>query len=129
MTAPVAMDPPSGQNGSGREAMSFVLPFKQYPSVAAAPVPTNQHVSLREKAGGFFAVLQAHGPKKDVPELNEGHEAFAQMLREKLGEHTDFARLLKVQEGAAPQILGYNDPWSPLQTRELLLPLEGIKHA
>eukprot|EP00747_Dinoflagellata_sp_TGD_P184462 gnl/TRDRNA2_/TRDRNA2_40081_c0_seq1.p1 gnl/TRDRNA2_/TRDRNA2_40081_c0~~gnl/TRDRNA2_/TRDRNA2_40081_c0_seq1.p1 ORF type:complete len:299 (+),score=60.57 gnl/TRDRNA2_/TRDRNA2_40081_c0_seq1:43-897(+) len=133
MTAPVAMSPPSNQSGSAVETMAFVLPFQQYRSVAAAPVPTNQHVSLKEKAGGFFAVLQAHGPKKSVPELNQGcqsstrnREEFAKMLREKLGEHLDFARMFKVKEGAEPQILGYNDPWNPMQTRELHLPLEKV---
>merc|ERR1712176_719063 len=64
MTAPVAMSPPSGESGNSAETMAFVLPFKQYPNVAAAPVPTNQHVSIREKPGGIFAVLQAHGPRK-----------------------------------------------------------------
>lgn len=126
MTAPVAMSPPSNQSGSDGEAMAFVLPFQQYPSVAVAPVPSNQHVTLREKAGGFFAVLQAHGPSKSVPELDQEHKAFAKMLREKLGEHTNVARMFKVKEGAVPEILGYNDPSNPTQTRELLLPLEAV---
>jgi len=126
MTAPVAMSPPSNQSESGGEAMAFVLPFQLYPSVAAAPVPTNRHVTLREKAGGFFAVLQVHGPSKSVPELDQEHEAFAKMLREKFGEFRDCARAFKVKEGAIPQILGYNDPWNPMQTRELLLPLERV---
>merc|ERR1719277_2698989 len=109
MTAPVAMSPGMA------ETMAFVLPFKQYPTVATAPVPTNQHVSLREKPGGIFAVLQAHGPSRSVPRLDKEPEKYSMILGDRLGEHSDFARTLKVKEGAPPQVLGYNAPTDRFQ--------------
>merc|ERR1711920_254960 len=99
MTAPVAMSPPSGESDSGVETMAFVLPFKQYPTVASAPVPTNQHVSIREKPGGIFAVLQAHGPSRSVPQLDREPEKYSIILIDKLAEHATFMKTFKVKEG------------------------------
>lgn len=113
-SVPIAMTAPV-TNSNGK--MAFILPSK-YQSVAEAPPPTDEKVTLRQIEARTMAVLTFSGMAR--PPAVESHVSELRQLLKENG-------LAAPSEGAADfELARYNPPWtlSPLRTNEVLIPVD-----
>jgi DNA gyrase inhibitor GyrI len=109
MTTPVFME---AKQGSNTEQMGFVLPKNI--AAAGVPEPSNEDVSIKQRAGGNFAVMRFKGRMND-DSVSKAERSLRDWMKAQgyVGEdHIESA--------------GYDPPWTPgfLRRNEVLVRLK-----
>ena len=111
MTTPVFME---SETDSVGEQMGFVIPAKV--AAESIPVPTDERVEIKKRAGGKFAVLRYSGRMDD--QTNTDSE-------ERLREWIESKGWVPTSSDAI-EFAGYDPPWTPgpMRRNEVLIQVE-----